>query len=195
MLCTLPDSWENLIITLSTSCKEDNLSLQVVKTSILNEETRRKDKNVLSQSEANVTQEFSRGRREHRSPENGDRFYGRSKSRGKPTCFYCGKPGHLQKNCRHLRKDKGMADEVEPRKISDDKNTSAIATSEEEMLFICEQDSVNLVNAECSWVVDSDASFHLTPKRECFSSYTTSDYGHVRMGNDGECKIVGITTM
>ena len=34
--------------------------------------------------------------------------------------------------------------------------------------------------------------FHLTPKRECFSSYTNDDYGYVKMGNDGACKIVGI---
>jgi transposase InsO family protein len=192
LLCTLPDSWENLIVTLSNSCKEDNLSLKVVKTSILNEETRRKDKGALSQSEANVTQELSGERSTHRSPETGNRFYARSKSRGRLTCFYCGKPGHFQKNCRHLRKDKGMADEVESGKISNDKNTSAIATSEEEMLYICEQASVNLANAECSWIVDSGASFHLTPKRECFSSYIAGDYGYVRMGNDGECKIVGI---
>ena len=51
---------------------------------------------------------------------------------------------------------------------------------------------MNLANVECSWVVDSGASFHLTPKRECFSSYTAGDYGYVRMGNDGECKIMGI---
>ena len=60
------------------------------------------------------------------------------------------------------------------------------------MLFICEQASVNLANVECSWVVDSGASFHLNPKRECFSSYTTNDYGYARMGNDGESRIVGI---
>ena len=63
------------------------------------------------------------------------------------------------------------------------------------MLFICEQASVNLANIECSWVVDSDASFHLTPKREYFSSYIVSDYGYVRMGNDGECKILGIVNV
>mgnify|MGYP007067652056 CR=1 FL=1 len=33
-------------------------------------------------------------------------------------------------------------------------STSAIATREEEMLFICEQASVNLANAKCSCVVD-----------------------------------------
>ena len=81
-------------------------------------------------------------------------------------CFYCGKPGHFQKNCRHLKKDKGTADDVEPIKNYDEKNTSTIATSEEELLFICEQASVNPSNVECSWVVDSGASFHLTPKRE-----------------------------
>ena len=47
LLFTLADSWENLVVTLSTSCKEENFSLQAVKTSILNQETRRKDKTVF----------------------------------------------------------------------------------------------------------------------------------------------------
>ena len=58
LLYTLLNSWENLAGTLNTSCQEENLSLQVVKTSILNEETRRKDKGILSQSEVNVTQNW-----------------------------------------------------------------------------------------------------------------------------------------
>ena len=51
-----------------------------------------------------------------------------------------------------------------------------------------------LANVEYSWVVDSSASFHLTPKRECFriSSYIADDYGYVKMGNYGESKFVGI---
>ena len=59
--------------------------------------------------------------------------------------FYCGKLGHFQRNCQHLNHDKGTVDD-EPSKIYDDKNTSAIATSEEELLFICEQANVNLAN-------------------------------------------------
>ena len=51
LMCNLLDSWENLVVTLSTSCQEENLCIQVVNTSILNEEPRRKDKGVLSQLE------------------------------------------------------------------------------------------------------------------------------------------------
>ena len=85
----------------------------------------------------------------------------KQKSRGRPTCFYCGKPGHFQKNCRHFRKDKGGIDGVQPKRIQDNKNTSAIATSEEESLLISEQNEVNLVSDESTWVVDSGTSFHL----------------------------------
>ena len=43
LLCTLSNSRGNLVVTLNTSCQEENLFQQVVKTSILNEEMRRKD--------------------------------------------------------------------------------------------------------------------------------------------------------
>ena len=39
-------------------------------------------------------------------------------------CFYCGKPGHFQKNWRHLKRDKGNDDSVEPNKISDERNAN-----------------------------------------------------------------------
>ena len=107
-------------------------------------------------------------------------------------CFHCGKPGHFQKDCRHLKKDKGVRNNAEPRKIPNDRNTSAIATSNEELLFICEQTSVNLASGECTWVIDSGASYHITPSREYFSTYIVGDHGYVKMGDSGECKITGI---
>ena len=55
------------------------------------------------------------------------------------------KPRHFQKDCRHLKRDKGAWNDVEPKKISEEKGTSTVATSEEELLFICEQASANLM--------------------------------------------------
>ena len=80
--------------TLSTLYQEENLSVQVVKTSILNEEIRRKDKGVMFKSEANVLQHLGRLRNIQRR----DKSHAKSKSRSKFTCFYCGKPGHIQKD-------------------------------------------------------------------------------------------------
>ena len=124
-----------------------------------------------------------------------------SKSRGRPTYFYCGKPGHFRKNCRHYRKDNG-ADDTDSKKSSerngayrgatdrngsdrrgqDRKGTTALAASEEEIMLITEEGELNIAGDETTWVVDSGASFHLTPERRYFSSYTAGEHGCVRMG-------------
>ena len=59
-------------------------------------------------------------------------------------------------------------------------------------MLIIEENEVNLVGDETMWVVDSRASFHLNPERECFSSYTVGNYDYMKMVNDIACKIVGI---
>ncbi|KAK2996081.1 hypothetical protein RJ640_000862 [Escallonia rubra] len=41
------------------------------------------------------------------------------------------------------------------------------------------------------WYVDSGASIHCTPHRDCFSDYVHGDYGHVTVGNGYRCSIVG----
>ena len=56
-----------------------------MKTSILNEETRRKGKGVLPQLEANVAQHSGRERSKQRNPQKRDKLHARSKSRGKLT--------------------------------------------------------------------------------------------------------------
>ena len=116
----------------------------------------------------------------------------RSKSRGRPTCFYCGKPGHFQKSYRHFRRDKGGADGAQPKKILEKRGTSAIATSEEELLLITDESEMHLVSDEKTWVVEFGGSYHLTPDRKCFSSYRNGDHGSVKIGNEGACRIVDI---
>ena len=163
------------------------------KVDLLNEEARRKDRESGTDSKALVTEtDTNRGRGRNRSPQNRDKSGTRSKSRGRPTCFYCGKPGHFQKNYRHFQRDKGGADGAKPKKISEKRGTTTIATSEEELLLITEESELHLVSDETTWVVDSGASYHLIPDRKCFSSYRAGDHGVVKMGNEGACRIVGI---
>ena len=45
---------------------------------------------------------------------------------------------------------------------------------------------------ESDWVIDSSASFHVTPHGDFFISYSTGDFGNVKMGNSGASKIMSI---
>ena len=55
--------------------------------------------------------------------------------------------------------------------ISERKGISTIAPSEDELLLITEELELHIVRNESTWVVDSGASYHLTPNWKCFSSY------------------------
>ena len=60
------------------------------------------------------------------------------------------------------------------------------------MCIFYDERSVNLTCQTSDWVIDSCAPFHVTIHRDFFTSNVNSDYGHVRMGNEGPSKIVGI---
>ena len=49
-----------------------------------------------------------------------------------------------------------------------------------------------LDNTSDHWVVDSRASCHATPHRKFFHDYALGDFGHVLLGGDEPCKIVGM---
>ena len=48
-----------------------------------------------------------------------------------------------------------------------------------------------LDNTSDYWVVDSVASCHATPHRKFFHDYVQGDFGHVLLGDDEPCKLVG----
>ena len=58
--------------------------------------------------------------------------------------------------------------------------------------FIGEDNYLNVAYGDCSWIVDSSASFHVSPHEDFFSNYNKCDYGTVKMGNHVTSKIVGI---
>ncbi|RDX88984.1 hypothetical protein CR513_29346, partial [Mucuna pruriens] len=52
--------------------------------------------------------------------------------------------------------------------------------------------SVNFVSDESMWIIDSGATLHVTPRKEFFTSYTSGDFGVLKMGNDGVTKVIGV---
>jgi hypothetical protein len=60
-----------------------------------------------------------------------------------------------------------------------------------EVIFVGDDGHVNLTSQDTCWVVDSGASFHVTSQRDFFYSYTSGDFGCVKIGNDDKSKIVG----
>ncbi|KAJ4724838.1 Retrovirus-related Pol polyprotein from transposon TNT 1-94 [Melia azedarach] len=55
-----------------------------------------------------------------------------------------------------------------------------------------DDDVVNLMCHETSWVIDSGASIHATSRKEFFTSYTSGDFGDVKMRNNGLAKATGM---
>ncbi|CAJ2654735.1 unnamed protein product [Trifolium pratense] len=193
---SLPDNWDVLVVTLTNSAPSGKLVMSTVKESMLNEEARRKERGLIgspTQSEALVTE--SRGRSQSKNFHKHDKSERRSKSKARKefTCFYCNREGHIKKYCRLLKRDQ-LRERDDDSENESDKDTSAVAhDSATDVYIICDDDdSINLASHDSTWIIDSGASYHVTPRSDFFSSYTIGDFGTVKMGNEGVCKIVGM---
>ena len=65
------------------------------------------------------------------------------------------------------------------------------ATSDGEVIIVYDDNFVGLTCDNTSQFVDSGASFHVTPRADFFTSYTSGKFGYVRMKNEGISKIIG----
>ncbi|KAK3019997.1 hypothetical protein RJ639_003345 [Escallonia herrerae] len=119
-----------------------------------------------------------------RSPTRG-RSRGKSKSKGKTiVCWNCNKEGHKKNNCTEPKKKNGAGG-----RQGDDERANMVSSNEQTYDNLCLSATVD-DNSEV-WYVDSGASIHCTPHRDCFRDYVHGDYGHVTVGNEYRCSIVG----
>ena len=197
LLSSLLESWDTLVVTLSNSAPEGKLTMDTVSDSLLGEEARRIERGESIHPEANVIENRgrneTRGRNKSRDPH---QSRGRSKSRSKITCYYCGRMGHRKIECRSFKRDQKAnnvkPDQVSPMKKQEEKNTTAVVSKEDLLYLVGEGNILNIACDDSSWIVDSGASFHVTPHGSFFSSYQSGDFGTVQMGNQDRSKIVGI---
>jgi hypothetical protein len=174
MLSSLPDSWENLVVLLNNSAPNGVMTMVMVKDSMLNEVARRKEQGISSHTKALVIEKQGRSKTiKSRGDDSRDKLRGKSKTRKKIKCFHCGRPGHMKRECRKFKKEQLKEKCEEPK---EEKDTAAVASDGDD-LVVCEDAYVNLACHQSMWVVDTAASFHITPHRDFFSSYTSGNFG------------------
>jgi hypothetical protein len=161
LLFSLLDSWDSLVVAIGSNTT--TLSFDDMVSSLLSKEMR------LNNMEGHNTDAlFARGNSEDRniSKSSGGRY--KSKGRSKSpinfvnVCWRCGKRGHFKKHCRSksIEKVKGLqsAPSIEENTCKEEGGDVYLASS-----------STHAYHE--AWLVDSSASFHMTPHREWFCEY------------------------
>jgi hypothetical protein len=181
-LCSLPDSWDNLVVAIG-STTQSTLKYEDVVASLLSEEMRQK-----SMDGHNIDALFVRGRtqdKNHGKSSGGiSKSIGISKSPGKSLrrCWMCGKTGHYKKYCKSKKVDKP--------KGSDNTSSTEVKTSTEEGGYVYLASIGTHVYYDV-WLIDSGVSCHMTPHREWFCEYEKYDGGDVFLGDDSTTKVMG----
>eukprot|EP00253_Pinus_taeda_P017465 PITA_17465 len=184
LLCSLPESWDHFVTSISLSSSE-TIEFDDVVASLLSEETRRRSHSETSTSEAMMVRGRSKERRPRKPSDS------RSKSKGKKSklkCWFCGKSGHLKKDCWKRQQQTSKAESSTEKKEANTTDTGSASGSgmSDEVL------SVNVSNHGQHWLLDSGASNHMCIHKTWFKEYKSINDGVVYMGNDVTCNIVGI---
>ncbi|KAK9181573.1 hypothetical protein WN944_024711 [Citrus x changshan-huyou] len=194
LLQSLPNSYDQLIINLTNNNPADSLVFDDVAASVLNEESRQKNKeNRQPSSQQAEALSMTRGRSTERGPSRSHN-HGRSKFRSKKNvkCYNCGKKGHVKKECWSNQKRK---DGKEPE--SSNAQGCVASTSDDGKILYSEATTVSEGRKRLSnvWLIDSGAIWRMTSRRELFHTYEPILGGSIYIGNDHALEIAGIGTI
>lgn len=67
--------------------------------------------------------------------------------------------------------------------IKDKNATTSITTKGNKDVVVIANECIHIGDNMVEWVVDTSASYHLTPIKSCFSTYKVGNFGIVNMGN------------
>ena len=144
----------------SNSALNGVLQLAMVKDSLFNEETRRKD---IGKDNAQAFVTENRGRSKTRNSKGCGKSRSQSESKGKFKCFYYDREGHIRRNCKAWKNK--QKDEKNQNK-AEEQNTTAISTIEDVVLSIGEEECCSVSHPYVEWVIDLAFSCHITPRKK-----------------------------
>src|SRR3954470_1655084 len=107
------------------------------------------------------------------------KFQGRSKE---VSCFACIEKGHYRKDCPYMRKGKEVMASIAVNHPSDMDSDDSIGG---EVL------SVSRLQVEDSWILDTGATFHMSPHKRLFDEYRQMS-GTVYLGDGRSSSVDGI---
>ena len=87
-----------------------------------------------------------------------------------------------------------MKQDLKEGKKEEGKN-NVVAIVQDDLLSAYDKNVINFVSQDTSWIVDSGATSHVTPRKDFFSSYTSVNSEVLKMGNAGEVKVFGVGTV
>ncbi|GKV49114.1 hypothetical protein SLEP1_g55881 [Rubroshorea leprosula] len=148
LLNTLPESWESFRSTTINSSSGGQVTLEIAKNRIFEEEKRMRALGVFSQPDTQALVTENRGRSKTREPRGRG---GRSKSKSKSgvKCYHCGQLGHMKRNCYLLKgKDK--------KKVEDSNTTVVASTSGGDVTLLCDRgECCHVESSDAKWIIDS----------------------------------------
>ena len=76
-------------------------------------------------------------------------------------------------------------DNVDKQEKKNDENGNHVATTTaNDLIIVYDENLINVACDDSTWVVDSGVSFHVTYRKNFFSSYTPGDFGELKMRNN-----------
>lgn len=189
LLMALPKQFDQLKDTLKYG--KTSLSLDEIVGAVRSKELELGATGKLTRqsSEGLFVQDRGRSERRDRASDKG-KHKNRSKSKGKKTCWVCGKDGHYKKQCfiwkeRNKQQRDSSSERGESSNVTGQITDAAALMVSESLLSLGEE--FNKI-----WIMDTGCSFHMTPRRDWFITLDETCTGKVRMANDTYSEVRGV---
>ena len=183
VLCGLPDKYEHLIVAIDAAAQDDMLTLDFVKSRLLQEEQRILDRGGTNhgQDSALVNAPQTPVRNHHI-----------------PECDHCGRKGHTEPRCwqkyphlkprRFQKKQSGLVVNAvpAPEDINDDSGSDTVIC-----LMAAEIPESIKRASRVDWIIDSGATSHICNDKQMFVNLSQVDPFDINIGDRSNVRAVG----